>query len=446
MRLRPQLQIEPEVRDQRLRPQPGAHDHGGGGHALVADPDRAIRIHARDRPEPHLDARGQRVQRPAHPDRSGQLVEDRVLPHPGRQHRQPRADLLGAHRRADEPVHPTHEHEPFVAEQVRVELPLPPLPARARLQRQLPQPRVAVRDAEDPRQSGRLLRADPDRLDHQDGGVAPRKLVGGREPADPGADDDRVPLQARSFSRPGRFHGVIAVLDDDPTGSQTVYGATVVTALDEVADDAADLLPDQHAVAGRGRGRAAHVRRRAAAVRVRPGRRDRQPQRLDVARPRARGGAGDRPRPPRRAGRRVRRRAARTRVLRGRALHARRRALRGRDARGGDGVRAGRHVRVLVLEPRRLRGREGRRRGAQPVAGRRAAPGERRAVGRGQRGVLRRPRRGRACRAGERPRAALPHRAVVRARAGRAGRAAAAVRGAAPGGPRPGRRRLARRA
>jgi len=29
---------------------------------------------------------------------------------------------------------------------------------------------------------------------------------------------------------------VIAVLDDDPTGSQTVYGATIVTALDELAD------------------------------------------------------------------------------------------------------------------------------------------------------------------------------------------------------------------
>jgi uncharacterized protein YgbK (DUF1537 family) len=29
----------------------------------------------------------------------------------------------------------------------------------------------------------------------------------------------------------------IAVLDDDPTGSQTVYGATIVTALDELADD-----------------------------------------------------------------------------------------------------------------------------------------------------------------------------------------------------------------
>ena len=108
---------------------------------------------------------------------------------------------------------------------------------------------------EDPGQSGRLLRADPGRLDHQDGGVAPRKLVGGREPADPGADDDRVPSQARSFSRPGRFHGVIAVLDDDPTGSQTVYGATVVTALDEVARRPAHLLPDQHTVAGRGRGR-----------------------------------------------------------------------------------------------------------------------------------------------------------------------------------------------
>ena len=50
-------------------------------------------------------------------------------------------------------------------------------------------------------------------------------------------DDDAVPLQARSFSRPGRFHGVIAVLDDDPTGSQTVYGATVVTALEEVVDE-----------------------------------------------------------------------------------------------------------------------------------------------------------------------------------------------------------------
>lgn len=30
---------------------------------------------------------------------------------------------------------------------------------------------------------------------------------------------------------------MIAVLDDDPTGSQTVYGATIVTALDELADD-----------------------------------------------------------------------------------------------------------------------------------------------------------------------------------------------------------------
>ena len=30
---------------------------------------------------------------------------------------------------------------------------------------------------------------------------------------------------------------MIAVLDDDPTGSQTVHGATIVTALDELADD-----------------------------------------------------------------------------------------------------------------------------------------------------------------------------------------------------------------
>ena len=314
-----------------------------------------------------------RVQRPSHPDRSGQLVEDRVLPDPGRQHRQPRADLLGVERRAGEPVHPTHEHEPFASEQVRVELPFPPLPALARLQRQLPQARVAVRDAEDPGQPGRLLRADPDGLDHQDGGAAPRKLIGGREPADPGAHDDGVPVQARSFSRPGRFHGVIAVLDDDPTGSQTVYGATVVTALDEVAGEpltfywtntrsldeteAAQLTydvarrlfesdPDVEIVSRSDSTLRGHVLAEVQAI-------DRA--RRDVL------GAGY------------------DGVLLAPAFfeagrsHARRRALRGRHARGGDGVRAGRHVRVLVLEPRRLRGRAGRWRRAQPLARRRAA-------------------------------------------------------------------------
>jgi uncharacterized protein YgbK (DUF1537 family) len=50
-------------------------------------------------------------------------------------------------------------------------------------------------------------------------------------------------------------HGVIAVLDDDPTGSQTVYGATIVTALDELADDELTFyltntrsLPEEEAV------------------------------------------------------------------------------------------------------------------------------------------------------------------------------------------------------
>lgn len=41
---------------------------------------------------------------------------------------------------------------------------------------------------------------------------------------------------ARGTAHPGRLQAVIAVLDDDPTGSQTVYGATIVTALDELAD------------------------------------------------------------------------------------------------------------------------------------------------------------------------------------------------------------------
>jgi uncharacterized protein YgbK (DUF1537 family) len=45
-------------------------------------------------------------------------------------------------------------------------------------------------------------------------------------------------FSARSERRTGSFPGVIAVLDDDPTGSQTVYGATVVTALEELARDA----------------------------------------------------------------------------------------------------------------------------------------------------------------------------------------------------------------
>src|SRR4051794_13318947 len=36
----------------------------------------------------------------------------------------------------------------------------------------------------------------------------------------------------------GRLQAVIAGLGDDPTGSPTVYGATIVTALDELADAA----------------------------------------------------------------------------------------------------------------------------------------------------------------------------------------------------------------
>ena len=96
------------------------------------------------------------------------------------------------------------------------------------------------------------------------------------------------------------------------------------------ASTADNVLPDQLPLAAGGRGGGADRARRAAAVRAGPGRRDRQPQRLDAARARGGRGRGDRARPPRGRRRGLRRDPVRAGVLRGRPLHARRHPLRGR--------------------------------------------------------------------------------------------------------------------
>ena len=215
---------------------------------------------------------------------------------------------------------------------------------------------------------------------------------------------------------------MIAVLDDDPTGSQTVHDVAIVLALDDdelAARRRHDVLPDQHALAARGRGGGADRAGRAA--RCSSGTQRSSSSAAATRRcagtswPRSRRSIG--PAAPSRQ--RLRRHLFG--LLRGRTLHPRRHPLGGRRAGGRDGVRAGRDIRLPGVEPARVRGREARRHGRAACrwrtsgsAARRAAPRPR-AAGRRQR-VTTRPRRRVGLRAGA---VRLPHRAVVRARARR---------------------------
>ena len=194
---------------------------------------------------------------------------------------------------------------------------------------------------------------------------------------------------------------VIAVLDDDPTGPRRhdVADRARARRRGTAPGRADDVLLDQLALAAGGRGGGADRARRPPAVRAGPGRRDRQPQRLDAARARGRRGRGDRPRPPRVTAATTAS-CSRPRSSRPAATRA---ATSTTRATSRWGRRSSRATPRSATVPRTsgLRGREGRRRRAQPVAGRRAAAAlSVRAVGRRQRRVLRRPRRGRARRRG----------------------------------------------
>ncbi len=74
---------------------------------------------------------------------------------------------------------------------------LPALPADVGAHCEPAQHRASVRDAEDPRQPGRLLGERLAALEHGRALAAPRQLVGGREPAYPGADDDNHLVKRR---------------------------------------------------------------------------------------------------------------------------------------------------------------------------------------------------------------------------------------------------------
>ena len=122
----------------------------------------------------------------------------------GREQRHPRPDLVAVERSNGAPPRaiasayalaaaPLDHHEALVAEQ----LPTPSSrsqaqPPLARLQRERAQPRVGVRDPEDPRQARRLARADALGLEHRHPRAAALQLVRGRQPADPGAHDHDV--------------------------------------------------------------------------------------------------------------------------------------------------------------------------------------------------------------------------------------------------------------
>ena len=170
-------------------------DDGGGavvldGHGLGA---------------PDLEAGGERRERPPHPDRPAERVEQAVAPRvPGRRRGDERGQLRRGHRapapagRLDRRRLPLERpragrDEALVPEQpARPELLLPAAPARVGLQRQRGEPRVGVRDAEDAREAGRLLRADVVALEDEHVRPAPRELVRGGDAADPAADDDHV--------------------------------------------------------------------------------------------------------------------------------------------------------------------------------------------------------------------------------------------------------------
>ena len=180
----------------------------------------------------------------------------------------------------------------------------------------------------------------------------------------------------------------IAILDDDPTGSQTVHdvasspssrtaeyaaglaepGSTcfILTNTRSLPEDAAVELTTSVA------GRPVRLGQTLGAP-VRGG----QPERLHPARPRDRRDARARRGPAPGHRQRVRRDAADPGVLRGRPVHRRRHPL-GQRRRGthpgrGQRIRPGRHLRLHLLEPAGLRRREERRHdhrrpGAQPVA------------------------------------------------------------------------------
>ena len=199
---------------------------------------------------------------------------------------------------------------------------------------------------------------------------------------------------------------MIAVLDDDPTGSQTVHDVAIVLALDDadlrLAGDTTFFLTNTRSLP---EAEAAALTERVARALFEqdPERRDRQPQRLDPARPRRRRGRGDRARPPRR------RRHAATTACCSSPRSSRRGASPATTSTGRATSRSGRrsspatprsatrasNLREFVAEKTRRRSasslslediRAGRA-GETPREGR---------LDRGQRRGLRRPRRGRA--------------------------------------------------
>ena len=124
----------------------------------------------------------------------------------------------------------------------------------------------------------------------------------------------------------------IAVLDDDPTGSQTVHHVSVVTVFeaDEYAAGLADtgvhlLHPDQYPQPVTGHRRRTELQRGQQSLRPRPefGRPNgsHQPRRLHAARPRRRRDPGHRRVPPPRDRCRIRRGAADPLLLRSRPVH-----------------------------------------------------------------------------------------------------------------------------
>ena len=128
----------------------------------------------------------------------------------------------------------------------------------------------------------------------------------------------------------------IAVLDDDPTGSQTVHDVSVVTVFEagRVRRRAGRrrrhvLHPDEHPQPAGGRGGRAHHGRRQRPAHPGPGwaGRDHQPKRFDPPRARTRRDRCPQHRPATRRGPPVRRDPAGTGVFRGGPVHRRRHPL-----------------------------------------------------------------------------------------------------------------------
>ena len=149
-------------------------------------------------------------------------------------------------------------------------------------------------------------------------------------------------------NRPGHAGRRIAVLDDDPTGSQTVHDVAVVTVFD--ADEIAAGLDEPGSTCfiltnTRSMGEAdaialtTRVGRTLFELSERLGRahRRRQPQRLHAARTRHRRGHRSRRGPPRGARARLRRGAADSGLPGGRPVHRRGRALGPGRRRAGAG-------------------------------------------------------------------------------------------------------------